>query len=607
MKTLAERALEHVVLGNMNADMDWFEQHSPTSCSYWLGSLETMIESRMNPDGSAKIRAQTLLHENVSNPSATEQLCIVLNELSPSWSFIYSPERRHFIAVSSVNINVHEIEEPPLGIIEPAPFQNAWLLLFTESIWGMARLANEIVDHVSPITGGIAAHTHPQNKSGIREDPDVFLHLPDVVRQRPEWLQDYYPFMHWPAPSTVAELMVASVGEELGSNFEARLNTEYEKPVISITYEQNTIANWENKLSRDPRYGISFTSQVTLLRTPHFDKFELANRLNIQMFNLPTTTQLGNWCVNEDVMFFTQTMPSSFVRPLEESSAKHALDNYNPVFFSRLALRAAGAIECALAFAEADNGPGTELIMVDQTKALREFIDDLLQEPAREFISETSHSLEGSTASSLALRLNEGIPFFVNGIFNPIGPTVMSLEAFQAKDGEYHLMEFDRHPLYPNYRHLGKVSPGTKDAANLISESITRQLPHLPKYLDLSGCPEELLPEVESLVKSRMLTIAIEQRVDVRKHAERLKAIDESAWSRVDHSLPVIEETDRIPTEADIDDYFELVTSGNNLALFWGAIPDAWDGSLNYSLRNGVLNQTSAGPLIWTYNREIGN
>lgn len=206
------------------------------------------------------------------------------------------------------------------------------------------------------------------------------------------------------------------------------------------------------------------------------------------------------------------------------------------------------------------------------------------------------------------LRNKSEFQFFIIGVFNPMGPTVMSVEAFPTEnENEYNLISTQRHPLYPSYLPLAKVNAMSAEFLEILESSVEREFVWLPTYIDLSGCPQEVLPQLQSLIKKRLLAIAIDQNVDVAKHTQRLRDINDDAWSRVDHSLASIEESDTPATKREIDKYFDLITSDENLALFWNAIPDAWDGSLNYSLINGILGQTNVGPLLWTYNREIGS
>jgi hypothetical protein len=193
------------------------------------------------------------------------------------------------------------------------------------------------------------------------------------------------------------------------------------------------------------------------------------------------------------------------------------------------------------------------------------------------------------------------------GILNPMGPTIISIEAYPTgSENEYDLVEMQRHPVYLKWVHLGRVQAGSPDFSELLKQAADSQLIWLPDYLDLSGCPQEVLPELTSLIKKRFLTLANELKIDVPKHFEGLDSLTDDAWSRVDHNLPPIKEPTADATEADIEKYFELKTSADNLLLFWGAISDAWDGSLNYSLSNGIMASTDVGPLMWTYNKDIG-
>ncbi|MFM1784098.1 MAG: hypothetical protein RLZZ579_375, partial [Actinomycetota bacterium] len=214
VKTLAERALEQLVLGNMNADAEWLVQNSPTSFSYWMNTLETRIESETNQDRSVKLRAQTLIAHSIQDPKLAEHICVALNLYAISWTFAYDYEDKSIKALSSLNIYVHEVDEPYDGVLEPPVFQDAWMILLCQSIWGQATLAGELADVVAELAGGVAAHSKPASRDQIREVADVFSLLPDVLHQRPEWLRDYRPYTQWPPTGDWAAVLKQSILDE---------------------------------------------------------------------------------------------------------------------------------------------------------------------------------------------------------------------------------------------------------------------------------------------------------------------------------------------------------------------------------------------------------
>jgi hypothetical protein len=335
---------------------------------------------------------------------------------------------------------------------------------------------------------------------------------------------------------------------------------------------------------------------------------ELQNRANLQMFIDESASQLGSWVMNEeDAPAFVSGFPSAFLRTLEDSAASTALLNYNPVFFARLALKSRGAFECLQAIPPKPDSKGAEFEEEDLLEILVS-ITDTLNAPFRSALAATVGDREVATSDPAILRSDWPIQLFTIGVFNPMGPTIMSVEAFPTENqNEFNLVSTQRHPLYPSYLPLAKVNGGSPEFLEVLETSVEREFVWLPTYLDLSECPRDVLPALTDMIKRRLLQVAIEAKIDVAKYTQRLRDINDDAWNRVSHDLPDIEEASKPATAKDIKAHFELITSDKNLALFWNAIPDAWDGSLNYSFSNGILDQTDSGPLMWTYNREIGS
>mgnify|MGYP000266934803 CR=1 FL=1 len=612
MKPLAERALVQLVLGNMNADQEWLVQNTPTSYSYWLNTLETRIDSTTNHDRSVKLRAQTIIATGIDNAELAERVCRVLNFNSLSWAFAYDYDDKSIKALSSVNIYVHEVDEPYPGVLEPDSFQNAWIILLCHSIWGQATLAGDLADTVAKLSGGAAAHSHPISQESPRVVPDVFCLLPDVLHQRPEWVRDYRPFTEWPAFADSAAVLRQSIEEEFEAGYSAKpWKTEnVDSARLDVSFKGEIIADWNIARLREKRYGICLWSRVCMHNAAPegYTPSELQNRANLQMFRDESASQFGSWVMNEeDAPAFVSKFPSAFLRSLEDSAASTALLNYNPVFFARLALKSRGAFECLQSIPAKPDSKGAEFEEEDLLEIFAA-ITDTLSAPFRSALAATAGNQELATSDPAILRNDWPIQLFTIGVFNPIGPTIMSVEAFPTENqNEFNLVSTQRHPLYPSYLPLAKVNGGSSEFLEVLEASVEREFVWLPTYLDLSECPKDVLPALTDMIKTRLRQVAIEAKIDVAKYTQRLRDINDDAWNRVDHSLSVFEETDTPATKKEISKYFDLITSDENLALFWNAIPDAWDGALNYSLSQGILGHTNVGPLLWVYNREIGS
>ena len=328
-----------------------------TSVSYWLSALETKIRSDKNDDGSVKLRSETIIVSDVSDPTRAEQVCAALNTMSPSWAYVYDNEDRVISALSSVVIYVHEIDDPPtFRGWEPSPFQDAWMILFSMSIWGHARMAIEIAQIAAELCRGKAAWSKPEHQPEHRDAPDVFALLPDVLHQRPEWLRDYKPFISWPTADLVAHHVARLIQEEIDSEFVTAVEILDDSALVSISAEGNLISQWQIGKGIDLRYGVCGVTSALFGRPAMLTNSALANRANLLMWSLSNTSQLGSWACDESAMTYTQATQSDHVRALEDSAAKFALDDYNLVFFERLSARAAGVFDCVQElFAQTDN------------------------------------------------------------------------------------------------------------------------------------------------------------------------------------------------------------------------------------------------------------
>lgn len=402
MKPLEERALDQLVLGNMNADQEWLFQNSPTSYSYWLNSLETRIDSTTNHDRSVKLRAQTIIATGIDNAELAERVCRVLNFNSLSWAFAYDYDDKSIKALSSVNIYVHEVDEPYPGVLEPDSFQNAWIILLCHSIWGQATLAGELADTVAKLSGGVAAHSHPDSQESPRVVPDVFCLLPDVLHQRPEWVRDYRPFTEWPAFADSAAVLKQSIEEEFEAGFSAKpwKNVNVDSARLDVSFNGEIIADWDITRLREKRYGICLWSRVSMHKAAPegYTPSELQNRANLQMFRDESASQLGSWVMNEeDAPAFVSEYPSAFLRTLEDSAASTAILNYHPVFFARLALKSRGAFECLQAIPAKPNSKGAEFEEEDLLEILV-VITDTLSAPFRSALFATAGNQELATS-----------------------------------------------------------------------------------------------------------------------------------------------------------------------------------------------------------------
>lgn len=601
------RALRQVVENYLQADSEWLSKQSDTDVSYWFSRFETRITSDLNEDGSVKLRSRTILVEKVVDENHAIEVCEALNMISPSWAFVYSASSGCIEALSSVVIYVHEQDGPPtFRGWEPPPFQDAWMILFAMAIWGAATLSEELADLVAEMVGGRAAVSKPENQTQPRNIPDVFSLLPDVLRQRPEWLKDYKPFVSWPHPGEFATSVGSALREQVDESFVTALEDSDDLVVLSIARGGTPVSIWGFDTLFDPRYGVCSVTRTQFGRPDRRENADNSNLANQIMWNLPNSTQLGSWQTYQNGMFYTQAIPSAHLRSLEDSAGTYALNNYNSVFFERLAVRAAGVFECIQELLFEAGLPYSGKGESEHLKDIRQALDGQLVSAAHELLEETVNADGVSISDPKILRLTSGEHLFVLGIMNPYGPTVTSVELIEYR-GQSYFAEIQRHPFFPVYSLESAAPLGSPKFLDQVQKLIKKNVQYLPSYLELSNCPKVILDVVKELLLAHFEMLAQEQMINILALTQRLRSTVENPWERIAHELPELEAATNTPTQAQIEEFFELITSQENLVPFWMEVPNAWDGAINVNLNTGLLENSDIGLLVWRYNHKIGS
>ena len=607
VKPLEQVALEHLITNMLNADEDWLVQHNPTNYSYWQNTLETQLSAAANEDGSIKLRAATIIATNIDDAKIAERVCASLNYLACSWTFAYDYDEKAIKALSSLNLYIHNSNEAPTrGVVEPQPFQNAWFTIFTNIIWAQNAMSAELAQEIAKATNGIPAYSKPINQTDLRTQPDVFNHIPDVLRQRPEWVLDTRPYTQWPAFETIADQTALMANEELVRPYEWLVEESTKNSaLLSNKSETGYVGSLGIRRFQDFRYGESFSSVHFIARPNKFSDFELLNRANLFMHESAETTQFGTWRFTEETFTFNQSIPAAFIRCIESSAGAIVLSDYNPVFFSRLNRFTLNIDDCLRSIQNSEP--------VDQSADNAGDIADLvigfmktLEAPANDLLIMFSNRYEQATSNPLILRGECLYNFLTICVFNPIGPTIHSLEAYGAAGNNLIVVDAMRHPLYPAYLPIGIFHPTSQAILDMFESSIDRMFNHIPDYLYMDSCPNDIRPAIDGLIKTKLLNLAHEQNINVQASLTRLKALNQSPWQRVDHDLEPLPEATYPATNEQVEELFNYITSPENTVLFWNHIPDAWDGSLNNASGNGFIDATDVGPLSWTYVKNIG-
>lgn len=191
--------------------------------------------------------------------------------------------------------------------------------------------------------------------------------------------------------------------------------------------------------------------------------------------------------------------------------------------------------------------------------------------------------------------------------FNPMGPTVTSTELCALPDGTEYLVHYRRHPLAPFYRVVGPIRSGD-DMERLESEANKLLIgdESLPNVLFLWEDPEATAADVPKALRDRVIEVA--------EHSGR-DLVGRSAWISQTMGSPwefaAVDQTEARRVEAAASDaaapdrgfgnWWQLVSSFENVAANFRNLPDAWDGTLNTQRVYGNLTHFDAGPLLVTY------
>lgn len=77
----------------------------------------------------------------------------------------------------------------------------------------------------------------------------------------------------------------------------------------------------------------------------------------------------------------------------------------------------------------------------------------------------------------------------------------------------------------------------------------------------MTGCPEQISPTLDELIKAKLLNLAHEQNVDEAAKLNRITGLNQSPWQPVDHEFEPIPSSTTPVTKRHVEELFDYIKS----------------------------------------------
>ncbi|GAA3721555.1 hypothetical protein GCM10022399_42400 [Terrabacter ginsenosidimutans] len=554
----------------------WWEVH-PDGFSHWPFRLRQRIAHEELDDGFVRWSATTDVIRDVRDLDQALSLCHALNRHTAGWSYVVNEQSR-------------TVEGIATAVIQPEwdqPYAR-WVSAATVAFWH----ADTIADAFAGAVGGTVNSSHPLGASGIRAEPDGMFHLVRSERGRPEWAFDLTPAR--------VDLMA------LGSQVEAWIgakggdsSTEQQVCVDGIDHEllsaSAAAGTAPRKVPPNARYrvtgqfrdrepfGLGFLARIRfpLLGGRTVPDAWLANQLALDL--AAQWSLSGAWTVSEEAVQYEIFVPSFTLRTMTNSSPDQSLQSvlHNVV----------AGLSAAMAVADSAGQAGPARTETLDDAVLPDVAADLLavfEQPAMEaMMGVPSPTPDRADRRWLTARTFAELCLY--GIFNPIGPTVVSLNLVEVpgSDGEFAVLHLMRHPFLPEYKELGRVRT-EDDVRDLIGSQLGDELGSMPEFL-LVQARDGIGEAVVDGLRRALSQHAESVEEDLAASAAEYNRYAGRAWDRLNGTHPT-PHSEAGPAGMDpFEDWFKAVTDLDHVYGTLFSLPSAWEGAINFQLEHGSL------------------
>ena len=576
----ADRLLANYLRGFLFADEEWLEVDG-TNATYWQARLAQTTTVEVLPNGRTKWRIRTRIVNSIPDGTDAYHLCMALNRYAAGWSFAYDPAERTVDAIAAISAPVD---------------WDTFFLRLSEKAKLSAWMSDVLADRLAEAVGGVAAFSHPESHSGVREYFDGTYYYLQTLRARPEWVLDLtraqFPSIESTA-AMIAELVGAAPNELSCESNGMRIAVA---PGIHLEagFERHEIVgeSWRSALSK-PLAAVSDSLAGEL------------STITWWLFDHPETHLLGGWCHDGETLTFEQWNSMSEVRNQEQLGSYRGSRSEADLWgFTSSLAEVLGPLVVLSPAADSGGQPAGDA--PDRAAHVVAAIAD----QARTAVTERP-VLDEDPADRRLLWLEHCETLVVAAWFNPMGPTVTSIEICALPDGTEYLVHFRRHPLSPYYRVIGPLTVG--DAAEQMGEAAELLIGGgLPNVLALWGNPEATHADVPDVIRDQVLAAAADDETGLAGDAAWIEhtlgrpwefaAVDQTEANRF--KVAAQRAANAHPAaDGGFAVWWQQASRVENVLSNFRSLPDAWDGALNTQRALGILRLFDADPLLVTYSK----
>jgi len=430
---------------------------------------------------------------------------------------------------------------------------------------------------LAEVVGGKPAFSHPEGQQ-IREHFDGTHYYLETRRGRPEWVLDLTQ-LGFPPLSEIAAFTAQMIDAP-------RSQVVFGQSAFRMPAEDlGEMRAWlEGGFALHPIVGAAWRSAVWIEGSA-IPSPQQVSAMTWELFNDPQANLLGSWTCDGGNVLFVQWNTMSEVRYQEQLGSYRGKDASVLWGFTSTLNHALGAMVRGGALTNSGAGLPEG---VDEKGA---YVIDAIVEQARPAVQLSLSGIEQEQDRTdrrlLWLGRDEIVGLAV--WFNPIGPTILTIEVCSLPDGSRYLVYFQRHPSAPRYRVVAELEPDQESTQ--IASAITELVDEgsLPNVLALWNKPDVTASEVPPLLRERVLQVAEANGKDLIADAAWIAETVGRPWDFVDRDTTARDRVraaarEKAPAgkDAAFDTWWEQVSSRDNAVENFRCLPDAWDGSLNF-------------------------
>jgi len=565
--------------------------------SHWWNQLEQTVRRRADQDGLDEWSATTTVVRDISDAKAARRACRALNLTTAGFAYIYHEE------TGTIRAECSFAGRP--GWDQP---YIEWNQAAIASYWHADRLAEAIAE----ATAGKVASSAPPAAEAPRQAKDSMLDYQQYLRARPEWIwggaiaalppmgEFTQAMRDWIPPSIEIFDSSDESGLLLRCRDADRTTLERHQRAVDgsllVGEEYWVIATIEDKEPFGPGLVARLEWDLPLVPGGDVDKF--TNDLNVA--NASRGTANGTFQVHNGRLRYEIFVPGPTLTSMIEGPSKPRVSQAAANVLTHLGV----VIPYVDDIGRVDDaGMATDGgIESDAARYL-----DIFSADARAALQGSPRS-NPERADRRLLWVPDRTALCHFGIFNPMGPTLNSLELSTDPSGRTYLLHFMRHPFASEYVVLGAVeSPGA--VGHLIRTAMPERLFALPEFI-WNAAPQELHETVTGALWDLFGSIAENDAnadTDLAWEATVLRHYAGRAWDRLNQlddvpqpSRPYvgvegIEYGSPVGRARDFEDWFYAASDPDNVWGTLAAFPSAWDGAINYQREHGHLGHFDLG------------